>query len=499
MEQESIYVYLEGHDFKHEASSLLKALYPIDEIIFIQEKALVDNQSLLIENILLMEKLQSITIASKNGQVISKSTSDIREIDIKVNDEKRILKLGIKKSIVDCISKTCETKLPWGVLTGIRPTKIVHELLDKSLYEEQIIDILTKEYKLDIEKAKLMLEIARKEREYIYPLDDDKYSLYISIPFCPTRCLYCSFPSNDINSSRDFVDIYTESLIFELKEMSYVMKNKILDTVYIGGGTPTAIPSSNLDRIIKSVYKHFGTNMREFTVEAGRPDTIDLEMLTMLRVNKIKRISINPQTMNENTLKTIGRKHSVEDIINSFNMAKELGFETINMDLILGLPGEDEKDVMRTMKCIEQLNPENLTVHSMSLKRASDLKKDVEKYKRTDQSELENMLAITKRYSQNMNLKPYYMYRQQQILGNFENVGYSMIEHECIYNMLIMEEKQTIIALGAGATSKIYSSETGRVKRVANVKNLEEYINRVEEMVEKKRSEIYVNESTKRD
>lgn len=497
MENEII-VYLEGHDFKHETRSLLKAFYPNCQIIFIQEKALVDNQSLLIENILLKEEKKSFTRVSKDGQMLNQSISDIDKIDIKVDDEKRILKLGIKKSIVDCISKVSNIELPWGVLTGIRPTKIAHELLDKDLSKEQIIDLLTREYKLNIEKAKLIMDIVLRERKYIYPIDDDKYSLYISIPFCPTRCLYCSFPSNDIKKSKELVDIYTEKLIFELCEMSKIMSYKTLDTVYIGGGTPTAIPSLNLDRIIKSVYKWFGTTMREFTVEAGRPDTIDLEMLTMLRDNGIKRISINPQTMNERTLKAIGRKHSVEDIVESFNMAKSLGFETINMDLILGLPEEDEQDIERTMKCIESLNPENLTVHTMSLKRRSNLKKDIEKYKLTDQRKIENMLEITKRYSKMMNLVPYYMYRQQQILGNFENVGYSKLGHECIYNMLIMEEKQTIIALGAGGTSKIYSSQTGRIERVPNVKDLREYINRVEEMVEKKRSEINVNKSPKR-
>lgn len=497
MEQE-IVVYLEGHDFKHEIRAILKAFYPNSQIIFIQEKALVDNQGLLIENILLEEGKKTLTKVSKDGQVLNQYISDIEKIDIKVDDKKRILKLGIKKSIVDCVSKLSDITLPWGVLTGIRPTKIVHELLDKNLKQDKIMEILTEEYKLHKEKASLIMDIAVKEREYIYPINDDKYSLYISIPFCPTRCLYCSFPSNDIKGSRELVDIYTEKLIFELSEMSKIMKYKTLDTVYIGGGTPTAIPHMNLDRIIKSVYKYLGTAMREFTVEAGRPDTIDLEMLTMLRDNGIKRISINPQTMNEKTLKTIGRKHSVIDIVESFNMAKKLGFETINMDLILGLPGEDEHDVEKTMKCIQELTPENLTVHTMSLKRASDLKKDIEKYKLTDQRSLENMLEITKRYSKSMNLQPYYMYRQQQILGNFENVGYSKPQHECIYNMLIMEEKQTIIALGAGGTSKIYSSQTGQVERVPNVKGLREYINRVEEMVEKKRSEINVNKSPKR-
>ena len=495
-----IYVYLEGNDFKYDIRALLKALYPSKEIIFVEEKALVDNQSLLIEIILLKEdRCEATTIISKNEKVISESTSYIKNIDIQNDDEKRILKLGVKQSILQAVSSVNDMKMPWGVLTGIRPTKIVHELLDKNIESSMIIEILIDQYKLDHEKASLITDIALGERKYIYPLDKDKYSLYISIPFCPTRCLYCSFPSNDIEKSREFVEIYTEKLVFELIEMSKVMSEKTLDTVYIGGGTPTAIPVSNLDKIIKTVYEYFGTDAREFTVEAGRPDTIDLAMLTMLKDNNIKRISINPQTMNEETLKTIGRNHTVEDIVESFNMARKLGFESINMDLIVGLPGEDKIHVEKTMEYIKKLKPENLTVHTMALKRTSKLKKYIDDYDLTDQLHLEDMLNVTKKYAVDMELNPYYMYRQKQILGNFENIGYSLKGHECIYNMLIMEEKQTIIAVGAGATSKFYSPLTGKIERVPNLKDLREYVSRVEEMVEKKRSEVYVNKSTKRD
>ena len=418
------------------------------------------------------DKNETITKISKDGKLLSQSISYIKDIDIDCDDEKRILKLAVKQSILSAASQVNDMKMPWGVLTGIRPTKIVHELIDKGIKSNRILEVLTQGYMLRDEKASLITGIAIRERDYIYPLDGDKYSLYISIPFCPTRCLYCSFPSNDIAKSRDFVDIYVEKLIFEMIEMSKVMKDKILDTVYIGGGTPTAIPVSKLDKIIKTVYEYFGKDMREFTVEAGRPDTIDLEMLTMLKNNDIKRISINPQTMNEETLKTIGRNHTVKDIVESFNMARSLGFESINMDLIVGLPGEDVMHVENTMKYISELKPENLTVHTMALKRTSELKKYIDEYHLIDQLNLEGMLNVTKQYAEKMNLIPYYMYRQKQILGNFENIGYSLKGYECIYNMLIMEEKQTIIAVGAGATSKIYSPQTGKVERVPNLKDL---------------------------
>lgn len=493
--KEKIYVLLIGHDFEYDLRALLKASYLDKEIVFINEKALAKNQSLLIESIL--NEKQAVTKILRDGQVLIESTLEIKEIDIEVNDEKRILKLAVKQSVLKSLLKISDTKMPWGVLTGIRPTKIVHELLDKKIKKEKILDILKNQYKLNDEKASLITDIALGERKHIYPIDKDKFSIYISIPFCPSRCLYCSFPSNDIVNFREFVDLYTEKLLIELIEMLKVMKGKVLDTVYIGGGTPTALPLTNLEKIIESVYEYFGKNMREFTVEAGRPDTIDLEMLKMLKRQDIKRISINPQSMNDDTLKKIGREHTVKDIVKAFNMAKELDFESINMDIIVGLPGEDENHIIKTMEYIKELNPENLTVHTMSLKRTSRLCKEMDEYDLTNQLKLENMLNITKSYSKDLGYKPYYMYRQKQILGNFENIGYSKEGFDCIYNMLIMEEKQTIVAIGAGGASKIYFPDTGKVKRVANLKDLREYINRVDEMVERKRSEIYVNTSTK--
>lgn len=495
MKDEKVYIYLEGHDFEYDLRALVKAYYPTREISFIKQKTLATSQGLLIESFLENNKKFIIRVL-RNGQVLEESQSLIENIDIKNDDKKRILKLAMKQSIIKSLSQINKRNMPWGVLTGIRPTKIVHELIDKDVKKGEILKILTNEYKLDKDKANLITDIALGERKHIYPLDDKKFSLYISIPFCPTRCLYCSFPSNDIKEERELVDIYTEKLIYEIKEMAKVMKDKVIDTVYIGGGTPTAIPVTNLDRIIKVIYECFGTRLREFTVEAGRPDTIDFKMLNMLKDNNIKRISINPQTMNDETLKTIGRNHSVKDIENAYKMARDLGFESINMDLIVGLPGEDNKDVIKTMDYIKSLNPENLTVHTMALKRSSKLKEKIDDYNLTDQLKLEEMLNTTKKYAREMNLIPYYMYRQKQILGNFENIGYARKGYECIYNMLIMEEKQTIIALGAGATSKIYSAKSGQVKRVANLKNLREYINRTEEMVERKRSEINVNKCT---
>ncbi len=489
-----IFIYLEGHDYRYEVNELVKVFYFNKDIRFIDNKALVDNQSLLIVSTLsdTTGKVSVNTMIFSNSEVVSSnSIDDISEIDIIDNNYVKIAKLAVKQSIFDALSKINSIKVPWGVLTGIRPTKIVHDLLDRGVEKTDIMNILVKEYKLKEDKAKLTLDIAVVEKKVTDSVDTKKFSLYVNIPFCPTRCLYCSFLSNPISKYKDLVDIYTDKLIYEIHKTKTLLKDKVIDTVYIGGGTPTSLPVKNLDRIIKNIYESFNKdNIREFTVEAGRPDTITRDMLVMLRNNDVKRISINPQTMCEKTLSLIGRKHTPQDIIDAFRLAKDIGFETINMDIIVGLPEEGPKEVRATMEEIMKLNPENLTVHTMAIKRASRLKESLEEYSFTAQNTIEEMLSITRNYANCMDMHPYYMYRQKQILGNFENVGYSKIGKECIYNILIMEEKQTIIAVGAGGVTKICYPEENRIERVPNVKDLKEYIDRVEEMIQRKEKYI---------
>ncbi|WP_352419920.1 coproporphyrinogen dehydrogenase HemZ [Proteiniborus sp.] len=489
-----IYVCLEGHNFRYEVNELVKVFYFNKDINFIENKALTDTQSLLIMSTLTntINKVSVNTKVYEGKEIISSDNiDDISKIDIKDNNDVKIAKLAIKQSIFDALSKINSIKVPWGILTGIRPTKIVHNLLGKGVGKTDIMNILIEEYKLKEDKAKLTLDIAVVEKKVTDLVDNNKFSLYVNIPFCPTRCLYCSFLSNPISKYKELVDIYTDKLIYEIHKTKVLLKDKIIDTVYIGGGTPTSLPVENLNRIIKSIYESFNkNNIREFTVEAGRPDTITRDMLLMLRNNDIKRISINPQTMCQKTLSLIGRKHTPQDIIDAFKLAKDMGFETINMDIIVGLPEEGPKEIRATMEEIMKLNPENLTVHTMAIKRASRLKENLEKYSLAEQNTIEEMLSITKNYASNMGMHPYYMYRQKQILGNYENVGYSRTEKECIYNILIMEEKQTIIAVGAGGITKIFYPKENRIERVPNVKDLKEYIARVEEMIQRKEKYI---------
>jgi len=270
-----------------------------------------------------------------------------------------------------------------------------------------------------------------------------------------------------------------------------MMKDRKLDSVYIGGGTPTSIPIRELERIIQTVYQEFGEHIKEFTVEAGRPDTIDKEVLQMLKDNNINRISINPQTMNDKTLKIIGRNHSSQDIIKAYNMAKDIGIPTINMDLIIGLPGEGIEEIGHTLNLLGKLDPENLTVHTLAVKRGSKYSENIDKFDRKDIDIIQNMIDETKLFAEKMHLNPYYLYRQKHMLGNFENIGYAKEGYECIYNISMMEEKETIIGAGMGSSSKIYYMRENRIGRIPNFKDLKEYINRIDELLEKKKNCLY--------
>lgn len=483
-------VLLEGHDYKIGLTDLIRVFYPNEEIEYIQSKDDSLKEGILIINSLgeIDEQLYSNSKLYIDDILVNQWNENIDQVEVFSNSLEKNIRIGTKKSLYNCLICVSDNKVPWGVLTGIRPIKIVHDLLDKNISKNEILRVLTKEYKLELSKAELMLEIGNLQREYIYPLDSARYSLYISIPFCPTRCLYCSFPSVPIYRYENYIEEYTSKLIYEIKEISTLMKDKKINTVYIGGGTPTSIPSIELERIIESVYKEFGDkNIKEVTVEAGRPDTITKEYLTMLNRNMVDRISINPQTMNNDTLKLIGRKHKAEDIIETFNMAKDIGFNVINMDLIVGLPNEGIKDMENTLKEIKKLDPENLTIHTLSVKRGSKFKDTITDYSLQNQDILNDMLNKTVEYSKESGLYPYYLYRQKQILGNFENIGYCKPNNECVYNIAMMEEKETIIAAGMGAISKIYIPKENRVERVPNFKDLNEYLRRTSELIENKK------------
>jgi len=456
-----IYIKIDDFDFYDDANILVKSFYPRTEVT---PKPNEDAE---------------LTIEVESPLIDGRSKREL-------HDE---FKEKLYLQLVKLTGKT----LPWGNVTGVRPSKVVVSMLSNGVPESDIRTFYKKEHFVSDEKIDLAIIVAKKELEILNSIDYIKgYSLYIGIPFCPTTCLYCSFTSYSLAIWKKEVDNYLDALIKEMQFVSDSMRDRRLDTIYFGGGTPTTLSPEQLDRLLTALEDNFNVeNVYELTVEAGRPDSITLEKLLVLKSHKVGRISINPQTMNQETLDIIGRKHTVGQIIDAFKMARDNGFDNINMDLILGLPGEDESMIHDTLEQIKKLSPDSLTIHSLAIKRAAAINIWREKYKDVSLINTDAIVQMTSDYAKEMGLEPYYMYRQKNMTGNFENVGYSRPGKECIYNVLIMEEKQTIIAVGAGGASKvIFYSEDGnydRVERIENVKDVRNYIDRIDEMIDRKR------------
>lgn len=484
---------LKGHDYKYEIAELFKLF--TTQFKFIKEDEKFE-KTLINEFIKDENYIKSTTKYYENND-LKLCKEEVFNINSLSEEEiKKKSKTIIKRSIFKVLSELYDTYVPWGILTGIRPVKIVHSLLDEGLSEVEIRQNLKENYLIRDEKIDLALDIAKRERVFIYPIDKNKISLYVSIPFCPTRCVYCSFPSNPMKQFGHLRDNYVKAIVKEIKGLAKLLKetNKEIETLYIGGGTPTTLEAEQLDDLIKSLFMELDlTKIKEFTVEAGRPDTITREKLEVMKKHNVTRISINPQTMNNETLVKIGRDHNVDDIVRCFNMARELGFNNINMDIILGLVDENVEMVRNTLERIKELSPESLTVHTLAIKRASTLKENLDKYELTRYEEMVSMINLSMEYAKSMGLNPYYMYRQKHMLGNLENIGYAKEGFECIYNIQIMEEKQSNLAVGAGAISKYVYVDEDRIERTDNVKNVEIYIDRVDEMIERKEKEVYKN------
>ena len=429
----------------------------------------------------------------------------IEGTEIQEITDRKLKKRYVNHKVYQWLQEVTGRELAWGIMTGVRPTKPMMELIEQGKSDKETIHWMQENYRVTEAKAKLGLEVAKKEKALLKQLDyKDGYSLYIGIPFCPTTCSYCSFTSSPIAEWSSRVDEYLSAVCKELSFIANVSKNKKLNTIYIGGGTPTTLEPAQLDRLLTHLETHFSyEHLKEITVEAGRPDSITKEKLQVLKDHNIGRISINPQTMQQKTLDLIGRKHSVEDVKRIFALAREMGFQNINMDLIAGLPEETVEDMRDTLEEIQKLGPDSLTVHALAMKRASRLSQEQKGVERTASEEAEiattlsEMIELAADYAGKMSLEPYYLYRQKNIAGNFENVGYAKVDKAGIYNILIMEEKQSIVAVGAGASTKIVVPEdrvvidekTGNPKKIVraeNVKDIEQYIRRIDEMIERK-------------
>ena len=472
-----IKIKLNDMKYRYDVYQMFNIYFPLDEIKFLDDGDYIVN--------ILDNKVEFI------------NSDYYKETEISEN-----IKEDIKRLVFSSLKDITEEEYPWGILVGIRPSKIALKYLEEGKTEEEIIEIFKKKHLASEEKAKLCIEIAKTEVSFVNN-DSKNIAIYIGMAFCPTRCFYCSFAANPIMGNKKLVNPYLEALIYEIREMKKYIDERGLniETVYFGGGTPTAVNNEEFELIMQEAYDAFvkGKGLKEFTVECGRPDSITKEKLATMKKFNVTRISINPQTMNDETLKMIGRGHNSKDVIEKFNLARSMGFNDINMDMIIGLPGEGIKEVLHTKEEILKLHPDSLTVHGLSLKRASILyenfilKKGIQVKK---QAELADMYEESRILAKKLGLHPYYMYRQKNMVGNMENLGYSRNGAECIYNIQMIEDKQTIIALGADAVSKVVFLEEGRIERFANIKDVREYCNRIEEMVEGKKKlldTLYLN------
>ncbi len=395
---------------------------------------------------------------------------------------------GAKNYAKQLVYRVLEARLPWGILTGVRPSKVAYAYLQEGLSVEETAGVLEQQYLLWPDKAALAAQVAWREHGLLQDHKGTDVSVYVGVPFCPTRCSYCSFISNDRRAYAKWGEDYVAALCKEIRAAGDLIGGRRLQSFYMGGGTPTTLSAEQLATVLQAVDEIFGLpNFTEITVEAGRPDTITEEKLRVLKEFGVTRLSINPQTMHQETLDRIGRKHSVEQIYEAFSIARKVGFDVINMDFILGLPGETPAHVARSMEMVLELRPENLTIHTLAIKRASVLNETGEIPDLVQQAtEIEEMLRITAQTAKTLGQVPYYMYRQKNMAGNFENVGYSLPGKEGRYNIEIMEERQMILALGAGGVTKVYYPEENRLERVPNVKTADEYVNRIDEMIQRK-------------
>lgn len=403
--------------------------------------------------------------------------------------EKKEARNPIKAAAYHLLSRYCNKTLPWGSMTGVRPTKFATARLESGWEKEDIIREYEELYLTTRQKGEICYEVAKQEQRLLAPFRyTEEYCLYIGIPFCPSRCLYCSFASYPIERFQNEIPAYLNAVFQELEYVARTYRNKRLVAVYMGGGTPTALDADSLAQIIDKVYSLFDTQyVREFTVEAGRPDSLNEEKFRMLHEKPVTRISINPQTMNNQTLEYIGRAHTADMTEQAYRMARACGMDNINMDMIVGLPGETLDDIRYTLDCIYEMAPESLTIHSLAIKRTAELNIQMQRYQDSIKGSTNEMLMLGDAYARRLGMVPYYLYRQKNIPGNLENVGYAKPGKECLYNVLIMEEKMDIIAVGAGTSTKLTFPAENRIERIETVKNLEDYIRRTQEMIGRKR------------
>ena len=458
---------LRGHTFIYDVQTMIQVFYPNSAYTQAMEPP---PQGRCVESRL--ETNGARAILYNNGVRTG-------EVFTPLGDFPNAQRRAVKLAIYTLLMRETGIRPPWGLTTGVRPAKLAREMLDGGAAEAGVFLRLTGEFLLLPDKARLALSVARAEQEILRTNDGADCALYVGIPFCPTRCTYCSFAAVALDKKTD-VDGYLDALETELICHAANTAGRRLESVYIGGGTPTALDEARMERLLSTIRMRFDFNsVKEFTVEAGRPDTITTEKLRIMKTFGVTRISVNPQTLHDETLAAIGRRHTAGQFFQAYEMAVQAGFDNINIDLIAGLPGESAAYMETTLEGVSRLRPNAVTVHTLAVKRASKLKETLDKRVLTDMSVVEDMLRLARDACAGMGIQPYYMYRQKNMLGNFENVGYARAGFEGIYNVQMMEERQDVFAAGAGAVGKKVFLAENRIERVANCKDYRDYIRRM--------------------
>lgn len=468
-------LYVKNHNFHFELENLTRLFFPNEKITVIRDFS--EPQSPYIYT----EVSDKITISLNIGS-FNKSETAVKKL---ADDDNELVSAQLLyKLLCDFTGLT----QPWGILTGVRPVKLLRRLAEESS-EEQAVKKFENDFFVSNEKIALSRETEHNERKILELSRPESFSLYVGIPFCPSRCSYCSFVMASIERAEKLIEPYTKLLCEEIKRTAEIA-NKLglrLETVYFGGGTPTTLSAEQLDTVLGTVNKSFDmSTCREFTVEAGRPDTIDSAKLFALKENKVDRISINPQTTNDEVLKTIGRKHTAQQFFDAFELARKCGFENINTDLIAGLPTDTPESFKNSLDSIVKLNAECITVHTLCMKRASRLTTEGVTLDLQQARDAREMLAYTQNILGQNGYIPYYMYRQSRMVGNLENVGWSKRGFESLYNVYVMDETHTILACGSGGVTKLKRNNPDYLERIFNFKYPYEYIDRFDELIQRK-------------
>jgi len=468
-------LYVKNHNFHFELENLTRLFFPNEKITVIRDFS--EPQPPYIYT----EVSDKITITVNIGS-FNKSETAVKKL---TDDDNELVSAQLLyKLLCDFTGLT----QPWGILTGVRPVKLLRRLAEESS-EEQAVKKFEKDFFVSNEKIALSRETEHNERKILELSKPESFSLYVGIPFCPSRCSYCSFVMASIERAEKLIEPYTKLLCEEIKRTAEIA-NKLglrLETVYFGGGTPTTLSAEQLDTVLGTVNKSFDmSTCREFTVEAGRPDTIDIAKLFALKENKVDRISINPQTVNDEVLKTIGRKHTAQQFFDAFELARKCGFDNINTDLIAGLPTDTPESFKNSLDSIVRLNAECITVHTLCMKRASRLTTEGVTLDLQQARDAREMLAYTQNILGQNEYIPYYMYRQSRMVGNLENVGWSKRGFESLYNVYVMDETHTILACGSGGVTKLKRNNPDYLERIFNFKYPYEYIDRFDELIQRK-------------